>query len=87
MKMKKTEAMSLLIVVLSLLTGVFSLENVYGALNWIIPASSMQGQEIFLILPAMVLVYLGLAWFVARAIWHLLVAIVFAVHANKKGGN
>ncbi len=82
MKMKKNEAASLVIVILSLLSGALSLENVYGFINWIVPTSSMQGQEIFLILPLMAVFYLGLAGFVARAVWHLLVAIVFAVYSK-----
>lgn len=83
MKMNKNEFMSLVIVLLSLLTGAFSLENVYGFIDWVMPTSSMQGQEIFLILPAMIVVYAGLAVFVARGIWHFIVALVFAIYAEK----
>ena len=46
------------VVVLSYIgLGVFNTTNVYAVLNSLVPTSTMQGQEIFIILPIMVVVY------------------------------
>ena len=66
--------------------GVFDMSNVYAVLNSLVPTSTMQGQEIFIILPMMVVVYACLsAYLVLTAV--IMVARVVYVYSNMKGGN
>ena len=66
--------------------GVFDMPNVYAVLNSLVPTSTMQGQEIFIILPMMVVVYACLsAYLVLTAV--IMVARAVYVYNNMKGGN
>ena len=75
------------VVVLSYIgLGVFNMANVYAILNNLVPTSTMQGQEIFIILPMMVVVYACLsAYLVLTAV--IMVARAVYVYNNMKGGN
>ena len=66
--------------------GVFDMSNVYAVLNSLVPASSMVGQEIFIILPAMMLVYACLSAYLVVTILIILARVVY-VYNNMKGGN
>ena len=66
--------------------GVFDASNVYAILNSLVPASSMLGQEIFIILPMMVVVYACLAMYLTLTTVIMLARVVY-VYNNMKGGN
>lgn len=66
--------------------GVFDASNVYAIINILVPTSTMQGQEIFIILPMIVVVYAALAMYLTLTIT-IMVARVVYVYNNMKGGN
>ena len=75
------------VVVLSYIgLGVFDASNVYAILNSLVPASSMLGQEIFIILPMMVVVYACLSAYLTLTTVIMLARVVY-VYNNMKGGN
>ena len=75
------------VVVLSYIgLGVFNTTNVYAVLNSLVPTSTMQGQEVFIILPMMVVVYACLfAYLTLTTV--IMVARVVYVYNNMKGDN
>ena len=75
------------VVVLSYIgLGVFNTSNVYAVLNSLVPTSTMQGQEVFIILPMMVVVYACLfAYLTLTAV--IMIARAVYVYNNMKGGN
>ena len=75
------------VVVLSYIgLGVFNTTNVYAVLNSLVPTSTMQGQEIFIILPMMVVVYAVLTMYLTLTAVIMIARAVY-VYNNMKGGN
>lgn len=78
--------MSFVVVLSYIGLGVFDITNVYAILNNLVPTSTMQGQEIFIILPMMVLIYACLTMYLALTAV-IMVARAVYVYKNMKGGN
>ena len=75
------------VVVLSYIgLGVFDMSNVYRIIDGLVPTSSIAGQEIFIILPVMMLVYACLAMYLTLTTVIMLARVVY-VYNNMKGGN
>lgn len=75
------------LVVLSYLgLGIFDVSNVYRIINGLVPTSSMVGQEIFIILPMMIVVYACLVMYLTLTTVIMLARVVY-VYNNMKGGN
>ena len=75
------------IIVLSYIgLGLFDMSNVYAILNNLVPTSTMQGQEIFIILPMMVVVYAVLTMYLTLTAVIMIARAVY-VYNNMKGGN
>jgi len=66
--------------------GVFDASNIYAILNSLVPTSTMQGQEIFIILPMMVVIYACLTMYLTLTAV-IMVARAVYVYNNMKGGN
>jgi hypothetical protein len=66
--------------------GVFDASNIYAILNNLVPTSTMQGQEIFIILPMMVVVYAVLTMYLTLTAVIMIARAVY-VYNNMKGGN
>ena len=66
--------------------GVFDMSNVYRIIDGLVPTSSMAGQEIFIILPMMVVVYACLFAYLTLTTVIMLARVVY-VYNNMKGGN
>ena len=78
--------LSLVIVASYIGLGVFDMSNIYRIIDGLIPTSSIAGQEIFIILPAMMLVYACLAMYLTLTTVIILARMVY-VYNNTKGGN
>ena len=78
--------LSFVVVVSYIELGVFDMSNVYAVLNSLVPTSTMQGQEIFIILPIMVVVYACLSAYLTLTTVIMLARVVY-VYNNMKGGN
>ena len=66
--------------------GVFDMSNVYHIIDGLVPTSSIAGQEIFIILPVMMLVYTCLFAYLTLTTVIMLARVVY-VYNNMKGGN
>ena len=66
--------------------GVFDMSNVYHIIDGLVPTSSIAGQEIFIILPMMVVVYAVLTMYLTLTAVIMIARAVY-VYNNMKGGN